>query len=100
MPTTQLPQIAKLPERCTMRDDSNQFLKKLNNYLHMLQTTIEMQNLLLPAFMSPELMERFKRTAQVYPDDWQAAFTKAYQKERHGHRRHRQKSGKIDGRDT
>ena len=46
----------------------------------MLQTPTEQQNFLLPAFLSPELVDRYRRAAVLYPNDWQAAFMKTFEK--------------------
>ena len=36
--------------------------------------------MLLPAFLSPELVDRYRRTAVLHPNDWQAAFMKTFEK--------------------
>ena len=80
MATTPIFQIVKPPERFSIGDDATKFSKELANYFLMLQTPTEEQNLLLPAFLSTELVERYRRTAALIPNDWQAAFRKAFQK--------------------
>lgn len=80
MATTPLYQIVKPPDRYTKGDDINVFIKQLANYFEMLQTTAEQQKLLLPAFLSPELVDRYKRATVTSPDDWKASLKKAFDK--------------------
>ena len=65
MATTPIFQIVKPPERFSIGDDTTKFSKELANYFLMLQTPTEQQNLLLPAFLSTELVERYRRTAAL-----------------------------------
>ena len=80
MATTHLLHIIKPPERFSIEDDAEKFCDELQNYFEMLQTPKEQHNLLLPAFLSPELIDRYKRAAKAPPDDWQTAFAKAFKK--------------------
>ena len=80
MAITPIFQIVKPPERFSIGDDPKTFSKQLSNYFTMLQTTTEQQNLLLPAFLSSELVDRYRRIVVLHPTDWQAAFNKTFDK--------------------
>ena len=73
MATTQILQHIKPPDRFSINDNAKNFEKEMKLYFEMLQLPQEQQNLLFPAFLSPELVDRYRKTIKA-DSTWQQGF--------------------------
>ena len=77
MATTLAMQIAKPPERFTSGGDVHNFLRDIGIYFDVLNINADQQKALIPAFIEPELVERYK-IAEKEEKTWQAALKMAF----------------------
>ena len=64
MATTHVLQHIQLPERFELGQDPHKFLREMANYFAMVKLPISQQGVFFPAFLSPGIVDRFKKATK------------------------------------